>query len=343
MQNIDEYLRNRCGKPESTYYSDQVQSQNKYCGVTKWNEAGYLGKGVVVWDTEKHKSSQEHGCKTHDRVLDAAPAAIVLNASISSVYNNDEIKSFKVIYTPECNNEYIEEYEPEEFIKKFNVKIVTRSIGGDLFGEYNSDNVMDRFWQEMQRKYNLIYFNSFGNEGNINQDKSDSMSIYVQACHLNNKGKPERDYYSSTGIAKHNFIDFRGWDSGTSFSAPYLAGKTALLIERYGDLTQEQVIDYWKNHCEDLDNEGYDIRTGFGLPIFGDVNEDYFKNDNESQEDEKMKKFKDVPENAWYKDVVDYVVEKGYMKGVSEDEFKPDSPLTRAQLAQVLYNLDQIK
>ena len=29
------------------------------------------------------------------------------------------------------------------------------------------------------------------------------------------------------------------------------------------------------------------------------------------------------------------------MKGVSEDEFKPDSPLTRAQLAQVLYNLEK--
>ena len=51
--------------------------------------------------------------------------------------------------------------------------------------------------------------------------------------------------------------------------------------------------------------------------------------------------FKDVPENAWYKEAVDYVVEKGYMQGVSEDEFKPDSPLTRAQLAQVLYNLEK--
>jgi hypothetical protein len=57
--------------------------------------------------------------------------------------------------------------------------------------------------------------------------------------------------------------------------------------------------------------------------------------------EDEMKKFKDVPENAWYKEAVDYVVEKGYMQGVSEDEFKPDSPLTRAQLAQVLYNLEK--
>ena len=99
---------------------------------------------------------------------------------------------------------------------------------------------------------------------------------------------------SSTGISDHNFIDFRGWDSGTSFSAPYLAGKTALLIERYGDLTQEDVIQYWKDHVEDLDDEGYDKYTGFGLPILGDVNEEYvFPSKEENKGEDEMKKFKD--------------------------------------------------
>jgi len=134
---------------------------------------------------------------------------------------------------------------------------------------------MGRFWQEMQDKYNLIFFNSFGNNGNENKDETGDLAIYVQACHLDNKGKPVRDYYSSTGISDHNFIDFRGWDAGTSFSAPYLAGKTALLVERYGDLTQEDVVQYWKDHAEDLDVEGYDKYTGFGLPVFGDVDEKY--------------------------------------------------------------------
>lgn len=97
-----------------------------------------------------------------------------------------------------------------------------------------------------------------------------------------------------------------------------------------------------KIHVEDLDDEGYDKYTGFGLPILGDVNEEYdFPSKEGNKGEDEMKKFKDIPENAWYKEAVDYVVEKGYMQGVSEDEFKPDSPLTRAQLAQVLYNLEK--
>lgn len=342
MSKIDDLLYKRCGDPKNTYYSEQVITQNEYCGVKRWNDAGYLGEGVVVWTTEKHKgNSSEHGCKTHDRIFDAAPGATIINASISAIYSNEEIEKFEIIYQPSHDSNERIKYEPEEFIKKFKIKIITRSIGGGMFSDLKSSK-MGRFWKEMQDKYNLIFFNSFGNKGNENKDETGDLAIYVQACHLDNKGKPVRDYYSSTGISDHNFIDFRGWDSGTSFSAPYLAGKTALLIERYGDLTQEDVIQYWKDHVEDLDDEGYDKYTGFGLPILGDVNEEYdFPSKEGNKGEDEMKKFKDVPENAWYKEAIDYVVEKGYMKGVSEDEFKPDSPLTRAQLAQVLYNLEK--
>lgn len=342
MSKIDDLLCKRCGDPKNTYYSDQVITQNEYCGVKRWNDASYLGEGVVVWTTENHKgNSSEHGCKTHDRIFDAAPGATIINASISAIYSNEEIEKFEIIYQPSHDSNERIKYEPEEFIKKFKIKIITRSIGGGMFSDPKSSK-MGRFWKEMQDKYNLIFFNSFGNKGNENKDETGDLAIYVQACHLDNKGKPVRDYYSSTGISDHNFIDFRGWDSGTSFSAPYLAGKTALLIERYGDLTQEDVIQYWKDHVEDLDDEGYDKYTGFGLPILGDVNEEYdFPSKEGNKGEDEMKKFKDVPENAWYKEAVDYVVEKGYMQGVSEDEFKPDSPLTRAQLAQVLYNLEK--
>ena len=116
-----------------------------------------------------------------------------------------------------------------------------------------------------------------------------------------------------------------------------------MLIERYGDLTQEDVVQYWKDHAEDLDVEGYDKYTGFGLPVFGDVDEKYDFPSKKHEGEISMKKFKDVPENAWYSEAIKYVVEKGYMQGVSETEFKPESPLTRAQLAQVLYNIDMKK
>ena len=48
--------------------------------------------------------------------------------------------------------------------------------------------------------------------------------------------------------------------------------------------------------------------------------------------------FPDVAQDAWYKENVDYVVEKGMMKGV-DGSFVPGGTVTRATVIQVLYNL----
>lgn len=47
--------------------------------------------------------------------------------------------------------------------------------------------------------------------------------------------------------------------------------------------------------------------------------------------------FKDVKDPSWYSESVNYVVEKGYMAGMSEEIFAPDTLVTRAQLTQILY------
>lgn len=48
--------------------------------------------------------------------------------------------------------------------------------------------------------------------------------------------------------------------------------------------------------------------------------------------------FTDVPDGAWYEDAVRYVVENGLMSGYGNGRFGPEDVLTRAQLAQILYN-----
>ncbi len=50
-------------------------------------------------------------------------------------------------------------------------------------------------------------------------------------------------------------------------------------------------------------------------------------------------KFKDVEESRWSFKAIDYVTDKGLMKGFPDGTFKPSDPLTREQMAQVLYNL----
>jgi hypothetical protein len=57
-----------------------------------------------------------------------------------------------------------------------------------------------------------------------------------------------------------------------------------------------------------------------------------------AEEDCPAEKFTDVDTSKWYHEAVDYVLTKGVMEGNSDGTFTPNGTLTRAQLAQILYN-----
>lgn len=50
--------------------------------------------------------------------------------------------------------------------------------------------------------------------------------------------------------------------------------------------------------------------------------------------------FNDVKETDWFYESVKFVKDRGYMSGVSESEFAPNSTLTRAMLVTILYRLE---
>lgn len=49
--------------------------------------------------------------------------------------------------------------------------------------------------------------------------------------------------------------------------------------------------------------------------------------------------FRDISKNAWYYNAVDYVVSHGLLSGSARSTFSPNQPLTRAMLAQTMFNL----
>ncbi len=55
------------------------------------------------------------------------------------------------------------------------------------------------------------------------------------------------------------------------------------------------------------------------------------------------KHFADVPENAYYKDAVEWAVAAGITTGVTEDRFDPNGVVTREQLASFIYRYAQSK
>ncbi len=56
-----------------------------------------------------------------------------------------------------------------------------------------------------------------------------------------------------------------------------------------------------------------------------------------------VKMFKDVEVERWSKKAIDYVSMNDLMAGFPDGSFKPSEPLTREQMAQVLYNLSKVK
>ena len=50
--------------------------------------------------------------------------------------------------------------------------------------------------------------------------------------------------------------------------------------------------------------------------------------------------FSDLEAGGWYRSYVEYMLEKGYMNGMSETRFAPNGNVTRAQLVTILYRME---
>lgn len=72
----------------------------------------------------------------------------------------------------------------------------------------------------------------------------------------------------------------------------------------------------------------------------GKTTEDTDKEEDKDDEETTELNFTDVKESDWFYKGVEYVVDKGIMSGVSENEFAPSGKLTRAMLVQMLYNME---
>lgn len=222
-------------------------------------------------------------------------------------------------------------HDIHDWIVSNHVKVITSSKE-NMFKD--TGTVVGDYWQSIIDKYGIIIINSAGNDGNKNFDFSKRVAWLIGALYLDNAGKPKRHNYSSTGEGI-DFADFTERNGGTSCAAPYFAGKCTLVLQKHPNFKPSDVYNYMKFSSMDLETEGEDNKTGHGLPLLPLIL------DGGEKEEDMAKKttFNDVPEGAWYEDAVAYCVEKGYMKGISETEFKPDEPLTRAQMAQVLMNV----
>ncbi|WP_342555229.1 S-layer homology domain-containing protein [Paenibacillus sp. FSL R7-0652] len=65
--------------------------------------------------------------------------------------------------------------------------------------------------------------------------------------------------------------------------------------------------------------------------------------DNIKQADYMTSRYRDVTDGQWYAAAVEWAAEKGIVHGLSEDQFDPNSPITREQMVMMLYNYMKYK
>ena len=63
---------------------ERVLKQKAFDRTLDWNEAGWDGTGITVWDLE---SMNTHGTMTRKRIFDGAPNCNVLNYGLSMRYS----------------------------------------------------------------------------------------------------------------------------------------------------------------------------------------------------------------------------------------------------------------
>ena len=187
-----------------------------------------------------------------------------------------------------------------------------------------------------------------GEDGVLDVVKNDvfkAVAAYKLYC-----GKPKKETFSSAGEE----VDFASldnlratWDNkrhtGTSFSAPVFAGMIGLVqdffISKTGrQLSYENLLQFIKDNCIDVDEEGKDTKSGYRLFILLDRNSISIskytdvkgENKTMSEENKNTKTYKTlecIP--AWGKSTIEKLINKNALKGDENGNLNISNDLLR--------------
>ena len=168
-----------------------------------------------------------------------------------------------------------------EFLPNANIKLCENDMSGFIEwsnGNYNivglsiSDfNVGFEAQKEMASKSYMSA--SVGNSGNMSgYPDTDKWFDLVGACDMNNIMRS----YSSNGLTDVNYVGIDGYTFlgtdiyGTSYSRPFTVILESIATQEFYNKhgfhwTPMQMSKFVKRNCIDIDDEGYDIKSGAGL------------------------------------------------------------------------------
>lgn len=325
--------------------------------IIKWHEQGYTGRGVKVANLETANPKLHYLGRVHDP----------FKLGSSSFTNTHGNKTLGVINQVAPDSEYyllssamqqegktvvgrmVEETIP--FIEEKKIQLINASLGG-----YSIKEIEDSLNMLIQNGSTFV--TSVGNTGERGAGSyAESPNwISIGAVGLSRKGETFLKPYSS----RSEFLDFvsysglnvhdsrKGYENntmieeGTSFSSPLFCGMLALVQQFFKEKTGEylkrkQLIKFIKDNVKQLDDKVKSTEYGYGLFILPNPKEIDVNKYTQRKEEIDLN-FKDVEEGKWYYKAIEYVTKENLMNGYEDGTFRPNEPLTRAQLAQVLFN-----
>lgn len=118
--------------------------------------------------------------------------------------------------------------------------------------------------------------------------------------------------------------------SGSSYSAAYVTGAAARLLECSPGLTPAQLREILYGSAADVGETGYDIDSGWGILSLNAC----------LAAAERYLPFADVESGSWYYDAVLSCYRAGLFTGTGRTGFFPNIPMTRAMFVTLLYRLE---
>lgn len=310
-----------------------------FLGITKFHQSGYTGKNITIaskesiiegvfddvecddyFSTDTSKSAK-HGTTVMDYIRQVVPDARKIACDFSGITE-------KNVWNCEGMQKLLD--NPPQ--------IFTSSA-------YDSSDSKEHHmikYQELREK-GCFLVHGAGNDGEdgvldvVKNDVFKAVAAYKLYC-----GKPKKESFSSVGEE----VDFASldnlrasWDNkrhtGTSFSAPVFAGMIGLVqdffISKTGrQLSYENLLQFIKDNCIDVDEEGKDDKSGFGLFILPNPNSiDIAKYTNVIKEENEMiyKTLEDIP--AWGKSTIEKLINKKALRGDENGDLNISNDLLR--------------
>ena len=334
-------------------------------GIINWHKQGYTGKGVKIANIEKcntnvwylkktvndpflnakQEKENSHGNQTLNVIHQVAPDAEFYTLPRGGTYTMND-----------ATGSLIEKSLP--YMIAEGIHLVNASVGG------TNNKTLNEAILNVQ-KHGTTFVCSAGNSGDrgVSPYARSGVWIAIGAVVLNNREEIKLTTYSSIDKAV-DFVQFseiyvndvrKGYEdrtiyrSGTSFSSPLLTGMLALVQQFFKGITgqflkQNELYQFMMDNSVDLGDVGKDTKYGHGLfvlPNPDDIDVSKYA-ELPIEGGDNMETFPDL-DGHWGEKYIRYWVEKGLFDGYEDGTIKPDRPLTRAELAKVLYYYDKLR